>query len=449
MDKGSADLGALADAIQPDDIATLIYTSGTTGPPKGVMISQYNVVYTVESLRECFGLDTFLGRRVVSYLPMAHIAERMMSHYQSADPRLQRVLLPRRQPAVVVPQGGASRDRLRRAAGVGEDLQRRQRRAGRGPRATRPSSTKASLRPSRSRRPSATEPPPRSNSTRGRSSMRWPSRNVRALDRTRRRRRRRHRCSSNPSPDPRVVQRDRRAAQRDLRNERVERPDDMEPATPTIPDTSARPSPAARWCSPTTARCCAAAATCSGLLRTARQDGRDHHRRMAALGRHRRARRRRLPAHRRSQEGTDHHLRRQEHQPGQPRSRAQDDSADRPGRGDRRQPQVLLGDPRARSRGRGGLGDEPRQSRTRRSPISPPTRTSLAEVQRGVDEINKQFAQVEQIKKFTLVGEEWLPDSDMLTPTSKLKRRGVTRPLRARDRGDVRRPRLGARPRAC
>jgi len=49
----------------------------------------------------------------------------------------------------------------------------------------------------------------------------------------------------------------------------------------------------------------------------------------------------------------------------------------------------------------------------------------LAEVQAGVDEINQQFAQVEQIKKFTLVGEEWMPDSDMLTPTSKLKRRGV------------------------
>jgi long-chain acyl-CoA synthetase len=48
-----------------------------------------------------------------------------------------------------------------------------------------------------------------------------------------------------------------------------------------------------------------------------------------------------------------------------------------------------------------------------------------SEVQEGVDEINRQFAQVEQIKKFTLVGEEWLPDSEMLTPTSKLKRRGV------------------------
>jgi long-chain acyl-CoA synthetase len=82
MDHGSADLQSLANEIQPDDIATLIYTSGTTGPPKGVMISQYNVVYTVESLRHCFGLDSFVGRRVVSYLPMAHIAERMMSHYQ-------------------------------------------------------------------------------------------------------------------------------------------------------------------------------------------------------------------------------------------------------------------------------------------------------------------------------------------------------------------------------
>ncbi len=58
MEHGSADLTALAAEVQPDDIATLIYTSGTTGPPKGVMISQYNVVYTVESLRICFGIDT-------------------------------------------------------------------------------------------------------------------------------------------------------------------------------------------------------------------------------------------------------------------------------------------------------------------------------------------------------------------------------------------------------
>ncbi len=80
---GSADLEELAALTEPDDIATLIYTSGTTGPPKGVMISQYNVVYTIELLQRSIPFDDFVGMRVVSYLPMAHIAERAVSHYQS------------------------------------------------------------------------------------------------------------------------------------------------------------------------------------------------------------------------------------------------------------------------------------------------------------------------------------------------------------------------------
>ena len=84
MSHGAADLAQLAAATSPDDIATLIYTSGTTGPPKGVMVSQYNVVFTVESLKRCIDFDSFVGKRAVSYLPMAHIAERMMSHYQAA-----------------------------------------------------------------------------------------------------------------------------------------------------------------------------------------------------------------------------------------------------------------------------------------------------------------------------------------------------------------------------
>jgi long-chain acyl-CoA synthetase len=79
----AADLEALAAATDPDDIATLIYTSGTTGPPKGVMISQYNIVYTIEILKRSIHFDDFIGMRVVSYLPMAHIAERAVSHYQS------------------------------------------------------------------------------------------------------------------------------------------------------------------------------------------------------------------------------------------------------------------------------------------------------------------------------------------------------------------------------
>ena len=35
------------------------------------------------------------------------------------------------------------------------------------------------------------------------------------------------------------------------------------------------------------------------------------------------------------------------------------------------------------------------------------------------------FNNAERVKKVTILGEEWLPDSDVLTPTSKLKRRGV------------------------
>ena len=77
------DLGEASKLAQPDDLATLIYTSGTTGPPKGVMITHYNVLWTGVSLLRAFGMseDELRGMRIVSYLPMAHIAERMTSHY--------------------------------------------------------------------------------------------------------------------------------------------------------------------------------------------------------------------------------------------------------------------------------------------------------------------------------------------------------------------------------
>jgi long-chain acyl-CoA synthetase len=75
------DLDEAAALAQPSDLATVIYTSGTTGPPKGVMLDHANVVWTAESLRRTLEKEATEGRRVLSYLPMAHVAERMVSHY--------------------------------------------------------------------------------------------------------------------------------------------------------------------------------------------------------------------------------------------------------------------------------------------------------------------------------------------------------------------------------
>jgi long-chain acyl-CoA synthetase len=75
------DLAEAAKVAQPEDLATIIYTSGTTGNPKGVMLDHFNLCWTLACLREAFETETFAGQKVVSYLPMAHIAERATSHY--------------------------------------------------------------------------------------------------------------------------------------------------------------------------------------------------------------------------------------------------------------------------------------------------------------------------------------------------------------------------------
>jgi long-chain acyl-CoA synthetase len=65
--------------VGPEDHATLLYTSGTTGPPKGVLLTHHNLLY------ECTALDRLTGLAPegssVSYLPLAHIAERVLSIY--------------------------------------------------------------------------------------------------------------------------------------------------------------------------------------------------------------------------------------------------------------------------------------------------------------------------------------------------------------------------------
>jgi long-chain acyl-CoA synthetase len=66
-------------AVQPEDILTLIYTSGTTGPPKGVQLTHSNLISAVQGFDDVIAFPS--DGRVVSWLPMAHIAERACSHY--------------------------------------------------------------------------------------------------------------------------------------------------------------------------------------------------------------------------------------------------------------------------------------------------------------------------------------------------------------------------------
>jgi long-chain acyl-CoA synthetase len=66
-------------AVKPDDPLTLIYTSGTTGPPKGVVLTHRGLLYQLGVVQRLLHIQP--GQRGISYLPLAHIAERMATHY--------------------------------------------------------------------------------------------------------------------------------------------------------------------------------------------------------------------------------------------------------------------------------------------------------------------------------------------------------------------------------
>jgi long-chain acyl-CoA synthetase len=63
--------------LEKDAPATLIYTSGTTGPPKAVMLSHQNLVWTASIARELVGSNSTDSS--LSYLPLSHIAEQMFT----------------------------------------------------------------------------------------------------------------------------------------------------------------------------------------------------------------------------------------------------------------------------------------------------------------------------------------------------------------------------------
>ena len=106
--KADFDFDSAWRAVRPDDVATLIYTSGTTGPPKGVELTHANVIAEFSAIVDLVGMQP--TDRITSYLPHAHIADRVTAHYANmvlgvqvtdvADPRAIAQALPDARPTV-------------------------------------------------------------------------------------------------------------------------------------------------------------------------------------------------------------------------------------------------------------------------------------------------------------------------------------------------------------
>ncbi len=100
-EQGRERLEEISAQVKPDDTATIIYTSGTTGPPKGAILTHEGLLFSLRAVldiqaakgdnlpraKELGLLDENgdyhypAGARMVSYLPLAHIAERIFSFY--------------------------------------------------------------------------------------------------------------------------------------------------------------------------------------------------------------------------------------------------------------------------------------------------------------------------------------------------------------------------------
>lgn len=74
---GADEFAASVAVLAPTDVAIIVYTSGTTGPPKGAMISHANMHAAYSDYDAVFSLGP--GDEVLSYLPLCHIAERLIT----------------------------------------------------------------------------------------------------------------------------------------------------------------------------------------------------------------------------------------------------------------------------------------------------------------------------------------------------------------------------------
>ena len=68
---------SLVNSVSPDDITILVYTSGTTGPSKGAMINHTNLLYSINTGYDIF--DVMEHEEQLSFLPLCHILERSVS----------------------------------------------------------------------------------------------------------------------------------------------------------------------------------------------------------------------------------------------------------------------------------------------------------------------------------------------------------------------------------
>jgi long-chain acyl-CoA synthetase len=85
LGRGDGSIGVLEErleALRPDTVSTLIYTSGTTGRPKAVMLTQDNLTWTADQAFTLVG--TSVNDRLLSYLPLSHIAEQMFTIHIAA-----------------------------------------------------------------------------------------------------------------------------------------------------------------------------------------------------------------------------------------------------------------------------------------------------------------------------------------------------------------------------
>lgn len=73
------DFEAAVAEVLPDDLATIVYTSGTTGPAKGVELPHSSVIAFATIVEHW--LRFFPGQRILSWLPTAHTTERVAGHY--------------------------------------------------------------------------------------------------------------------------------------------------------------------------------------------------------------------------------------------------------------------------------------------------------------------------------------------------------------------------------